>query len=126
MLTCVSLRGAAFKQECSMLYAANGVADLAVSGDVALAAGEYDRAIEIYSAAIDLDSATYTTFANRSKAMSEKMLWEDALRDAEKVRWHSSFYNRCSSWRHAGHQTEPFILSWIRDEAYSASWRATL
>jgi tetratricopeptide (TPR) repeat protein len=88
MPTCVSCRGAAFKQECSAFYAANGVTDLAVSGDVALAAGEYDRAIEIYSAAIDLDSATYTTFANRSMAKSEKMLWEDALRDAEKVWWH--------------------------------------
>ncbi|KAG2137114.1 uncharacterized protein EDB93DRAFT_1253728 [Suillus bovinus] len=75
----------AFKEECSMLYAANGVADLAVSGDAALAAGEHDRAIEIYSAAIDLDSATYTIFANRSKARSEKMLWEDALSDAQQV-----------------------------------------
>jgi tetratricopeptide (TPR) repeat protein len=89
----ILLIGAAFKQECSTLYAANGVADLAVSGDVALAAGEYDRAIEIYSAAIDLDSATYTTFVNRSKARSEKMLWDDALRDAQKVRWHLLFCN---------------------------------
>jgi hypothetical protein len=68
----------AFKQDCSVLYAA--------SGDDALAVGNYDRAIEIYSAAIDFDLATDTIFANRSKARSGKLLWEDALLDAEKVR----------------------------------------
>ncbi|KAG2357192.1 hypothetical protein BDR07DRAFT_1612658 [Suillus spraguei] len=47
----------AFKQDCSMLYAAAGVTDLVASGDAALAAGNYDRAIELYSAAIDLDIA---------------------------------------------------------------------
>jgi hypothetical protein len=42
-------------------------------------------AIELYSAAIDLDSGTDIIFANRCKANSEKMLWEDALFDAQKV-----------------------------------------
>ncbi|KAG2091650.1 uncharacterized protein F5147DRAFT_764252 [Suillus discolor] len=45
-----SLCDAAFKQECIMFYTANGVADLIGSGDAALAAGEYDRAIEIWRA----------------------------------------------------------------------------
>ncbi|KAG1786336.1 uncharacterized protein HD556DRAFT_1449839 [Suillus plorans] len=70
---------------CNVVYAADGVTDLAVGGDEALAAGNYDKAIELYSAAIDLDFATHTTFANRSKARSGKMLWNDALLDAEKV-----------------------------------------
>ncbi|KAG1791519.1 uncharacterized protein HD556DRAFT_1528372 [Suillus plorans] len=74
-----------FKQDCNVVYAADGVTDLAVGGDEALAAGNYDKAIELYSAAIDLDFATHTTFANRSKARSGKMLWNDALLDAEKV-----------------------------------------
>ncbi|KAG1888660.1 hypothetical protein F4604DRAFT_1950522 [Suillus subluteus] len=74
-----------FKQDCSVLYAAAGVTDLAASGDIALTAGNYDRAIELYSAAIDLDFATDTIFANRSKARSRKMLWYDALLNAEKV-----------------------------------------
>jgi hypothetical protein len=69
-----------------MLYGAAGVTDLAASGDAALAAGNYDRAVELCSAAIDLDFATDTVFANRSKARSGKMLWIDALLDAEKVR----------------------------------------
>ncbi|KAG2153472.1 uncharacterized protein EDB93DRAFT_1248737 [Suillus bovinus] len=69
----------------NVLYAAAGVADLTASGDTALAAGDYDRAIELYSTAIDLDLATGTIFANRSKARSGKMLWDDALLDAEKV-----------------------------------------
>ncbi|KAG1848654.1 heterokaryon incompatibility protein-domain-containing protein [Suillus subluteus] len=57
----------------------------AADGDDALAAGNYDRAIELYSAAIELNFATDTIFANRSKARSGKMLWDNALLDAEKV-----------------------------------------
>ncbi|KAG1852354.1 heterokaryon incompatibility protein-domain-containing protein [Suillus tomentosus] len=75
----------AFKQHCSMLYPTTGATDLAAVGDDALAAGNYDRAIELYSAAIHLDLATDTIFANRSKARLGKMLWDDALLDAEKV-----------------------------------------
>ncbi|KAG2743639.1 hypothetical protein P692DRAFT_201794691, partial [Suillus brevipes Sb2] len=67
----------AFKQECSALCAANG--------DVALAASDYDRAINLYTAAISLNSASSTVFANRSKAKLSKMLWTEALLDAEKV-----------------------------------------
>ncbi|KAG2339145.1 hypothetical protein BDR05DRAFT_968226, partial [Suillus weaverae] len=67
----------AFKQYYSALYA--------TKGDGALAAGDYDRAIELYSLAIDLDLATDTIFANRSKARSGKMLWDDALLDAQTV-----------------------------------------
>jgi hypothetical protein len=47
--------------------------------------GQYDRTIELYSAAIDHDLATDTIYANRSNARSGKMLWDDALLDAEKV-----------------------------------------
>ncbi|KAG2346471.1 hypothetical protein BDR05DRAFT_959376, partial [Suillus weaverae] len=65
------------KQDYSALHAAKG--------DDALAAGNYDTAIELYSAAIDLDLATDAVFANRSKARSEKMLWDDALLDAQTV-----------------------------------------
>ncbi|KAG2348235.1 hypothetical protein BDR05DRAFT_507024 [Suillus weaverae] len=75
----------AFKRDYSALCAAKGVIDFAASGDAAFAAGEYDRAIELCSAAIDMDFATDTVFATRSKARLEKMLWDDALLDAEKV-----------------------------------------
>ncbi|KAG2338322.1 hypothetical protein BDR05DRAFT_705055 [Suillus weaverae] len=67
----------AFKQECSMLFLTNG--------DAALAAREYDRAIDSYSAAIDLDSASDAVFAKRSKARLGKLLWTEALFDAQKV-----------------------------------------
>ncbi|KIK39172.1 hypothetical protein CY34DRAFT_808550, partial [Suillus luteus UH-Slu-Lm8-n1] len=67
----------AFKQECSALCAANG--------DAALAASDYDRAIDLYSAAITLNSASTTVFANRSKAKLGQMLWMEALLDAQKV-----------------------------------------
>ncbi|KAG2367967.1 hypothetical protein BDR07DRAFT_1478558 [Suillus spraguei] len=64
-------------KECSALYAVNG--------DAALTASEYDRAIDLYSAAIDLNSASDVVFANRSEAKLGKLLWEDALLDAQKV-----------------------------------------
>ena len=67
-----------------------------MSGDAALAASAYDRAIELYSAAIDLDYATDTIFSNRCKAKLEKNLWDEALIDAQKVRWHLMFHGLSS------------------------------
>jgi len=84
-LQCSRAFHSAFKQDYSALHAATGVADLAVKGDDALAAGDYDLAIDLYSAAIDLDLATDAVFANRSKARSGKMLWDDAILDAQMV-----------------------------------------
>ncbi|KAG2127929.1 uncharacterized protein EDB93DRAFT_181708 [Suillus bovinus] len=80
-----------FKQNCTVRYAANmdvaldasGDAVLAAGGDAALAAHDYNRAIGLYSAAIDLDYATDTIYANRSMAKSKKMLWEGAIADAQ-------------------------------------------
>ncbi|KAG2353478.1 hypothetical protein BDR07DRAFT_1433136, partial [Suillus spraguei] len=57
-------------------------------GDDALAAGNYDRAIELYS----------------RKARSGKMLWDDALIDAEK-RWHiTKLQSFCKTARAAGYR----------------------
>ena len=77
-----------FKRDCGALYAA--------SGDTSLTAGSYDEAIELYSAAINLDSATDSIFANRSKAKLGKLLWEEALVDAQKVRGHRLFRHQFS------------------------------
>jgi hypothetical protein len=67
----------AFKQECSAHFLTNG--------DTALAASDYERAIDLYSAVIDLDPASDAVYAKRSKARLEKMLWTEALLDAQKV-----------------------------------------
>jgi len=67
-------------KECSALHVANA--------DAALAASEYDVAIELYSAAIDIDAGTDTHFAKRCKAKLGKTLWEEALIDARKVLYH--------------------------------------
>jgi len=83
-----------------------------VSGDAALAASAYDKAIELYTLAIDLDGAIDTTFANRCKAKLRIMLWEEALADAQKVLCHSSFRSPNSSC-HTGHRTQPYFLHWI-------------
>ncbi|KAG1792875.1 hypothetical protein EV424DRAFT_750001 [Suillus variegatus] len=57
----------------------------AANGDSALAANDYDKAIHLYSAIINLNSASHVVFANRSKANLGKMLWMEALLDAQKV-----------------------------------------
>jgi len=70
----------AFKTECSAVYVANA--------DAALAESEYDRAIELYSAAIELDAGIDTLFVKRCKAKLANMLWKEALIDARKVPYH--------------------------------------
>ncbi|KAG2365169.1 hypothetical protein BDR07DRAFT_1354004 [Suillus spraguei] len=67
----------AFTEECSAPFLTNG--------DAALAASDYDRAIDLYSAVIDLDCTSDVVFASRSEAKLGKMLWDDALLDAQKV-----------------------------------------
>lgn len=74
-----------------------------MSGDAALAASEYDRAIELYSVAINLGYGTNTVVAQRCKAKLEKMLWEEALIDADKVRWHLSFRSPNTFSRYVGY-----------------------
>lgn len=67
-----------FKQRCSALYDADG--------DAARSASDHDKAIALYSAAIDLAPASDNIFIKRSKAELDMKLWEDALLDAQKVR----------------------------------------
>ncbi|KAG2339568.1 hypothetical protein BDR05DRAFT_1003235 [Suillus weaverae] len=75
--SCLDWSTGKYSQECSTLFL--------TKGDTALAASDYDRAIELYSAVIDLDSASDAVFAKRSKARLGKMLWPEALLDAQKV-----------------------------------------
>ncbi|KAG2160223.1 uncharacterized protein EDB93DRAFT_47699 [Suillus bovinus] len=65
-----------FKQECSALYLADG--------DAALSASDYEKAITLYSSAIDLAAAN-DTFRKRCEANVNMKLWENALLDAQKV-----------------------------------------
>ncbi|KAG2147807.1 uncharacterized protein EDB93DRAFT_1328365 [Suillus bovinus] len=67
----------AFMEVCGTLCLTNG--------DTALAANRYDRAYDLYSAAIYLGYVSDVVFANRSRAKLGQMLWEDALLDAHKV-----------------------------------------
>ncbi|KAG2081427.1 hypothetical protein BD769DRAFT_1784146 [Suillus cothurnatus] len=61
----------------------------ASKSDTTIAASNHDKAIDgasdTYWSRIDLDFSTDTIFAYSSKANLEKMLWEDALLDAQKV-----------------------------------------
>jgi hypothetical protein len=70
----------AFKNECNTLCVSNG--------DAALAAHDYDKAIALYSAAIDLGSVTSAVFASRCLAKMNQGKCGQAILDAEKVRGH--------------------------------------
>ncbi|KAG1890641.1 uncharacterized protein F5891DRAFT_986891 [Suillus fuscotomentosus] len=72
-----ALLRADFKQQCSTLCAANR--------DTSFTASDHDKAIDLYSMVIDLDSASNIFFASCSEAKSSKMLWENALLDTRKV-----------------------------------------
>ncbi|OJA12791.1 hypothetical protein AZE42_12871 [Rhizopogon vesiculosus] len=67
---------------------------------------DYDKAIELYSSAIDLNCScsTDTMFEQRCKARLGKMLWADALLDAQK----------------------PFVVSWTSAKARSSTWSTTV
>jgi tetratricopeptide (TPR) repeat protein len=83
-------------------------------GDAALSSKDYDKAIELYSAAIDLDSSSDTIFGSRCTAKLGKLLWDDALLDAQKVRWCLfKLYRKPSSMPLLGRRNKPVILSWI-------------
>ncbi|KAG2142890.1 uncharacterized protein EDB93DRAFT_598081 [Suillus bovinus] len=67
----------AFTRKCSAL--------VLTRGDAALAANDFERAIDLYSAAIDLSPPSDAVFAKRSQAKLGKMMWMEALLDAQKV-----------------------------------------
>ncbi|KAJ7638441.1 activator of Hsp70 and Hsp90 chaperone [Roridomyces roridus] len=58
-------------------------AELKDSGNKAFAAKDYDKAIELFTQAIALDSSNHVLYSNRSAAYAGKKQWSDALTDAE-------------------------------------------
>ncbi|KAF9246884.1 chaperone [Melanogaster broomeanus] len=54
-------------------------------GNKAFAAKDYDKAIQLFTAAIALDPSNHVLFSNRSAAKAGKKLWTGALEDAEQV-----------------------------------------
>lgn len=61
---------------------------LKAEGNKAFSAKDYDRAIDLFSKAIDLDknnSNNFVLYSNRSAAKAGKRDWDGALADAEQV-----------------------------------------
>ena len=54
-------------------------------GNKAFQAKDYDKAIELFSQALDLDSNNWVLWSNRSAAKAGKKQWAAALEDAEQV-----------------------------------------
>ncbi|KAG2357616.1 hypothetical protein BDR07DRAFT_359140 [Suillus spraguei] len=54
-------------------------------GNKAFAAKDYDKAIELFTAAIAIDPSNHVLFSNRSAAKAGKKEWATALEDAEQV-----------------------------------------
>lgn len=66
-------------------------------GNKAFAAKDYDKAIQLFSKAIDLDPSNHVLYSNRSAARAGKKDWVAALEDAEAVRACSIQFNSPSS-----------------------------
>lgn len=54
-------------------------------GNKAFSAKDYDKAIELFTAAIAIDPSNHVLFSNRSAAKAGKKQWAGALEDAEQV-----------------------------------------
>lgn len=57
-------------------------------GNKAFQAKDYDKAIELFTAALKLDPTNHVFFSNRSAAKAGKKLYSEALEDAESVSCH--------------------------------------
>uniref|UniRef100_A0A6U1NHW5 Hsp70-Hsp90 organising protein n=1 Tax=Fibrocapsa japonica TaxID=94617 RepID=A0A6U1NHW5_9STRA len=55
------------------------------AGNEAFAAKNYERAIKLYSEAIELDSSNHLFFSNRSACYAAKRDWTSAAEDAKKI-----------------------------------------
>ncbi len=58
---------------------------LKAEGNKAFAAKDYDRAIDLFSKALDLDQSNFVVWSNRSAAKAGKRDWDGALADADQV-----------------------------------------
>lgn len=54
-------------------------------GNKAFAAKDWDKAIDLFNQAIQLDPSNHVLWSNRSAAKAGKKDWESALADAEEV-----------------------------------------
>ncbi|KAG1731764.1 hypothetical protein EDB19DRAFT_1317616 [Suillus lakei] len=82
-----------FKQDC--------IARCVAKGDEAIAASNYEMAVELYSAAIKLDSSHDSFFARRSTANLARKHYTEALADADTVIKLSPSSRRGSELKHA-------------------------
>jgi stress-induced-phosphoprotein 1 len=58
---------------------------LKAEGNKAFAAKDYDRAIDLFTKALDLDQSNFVVWSNRSAAKAGKRDWDGALADADQV-----------------------------------------
>lgn len=65
---------------------------LKAEGNKAFAAKDYDRAIDLFSKALDLDQSNFVVWSNRSAAKAGKRDWDGALADADQVSSHPSLH----------------------------------
>jgi tetratricopeptide (TPR) repeat protein len=65
---------------------------LKAEGNKAFAAKDYERAIDLFSKALDLDKSNFVIWSNRSAAKAGKRDWDGALADADQVSTHSPLH----------------------------------
>ena len=55
------------------------------AGNKAFAAKDYDKAIQLFTQAIEIDPSNHVLYSNRSAAYAGKHQYTEALQDAESV-----------------------------------------
>ena len=71
------------------------VDELKAQGNKAFAAKDYDKAIGLFSQALDQDANNFVLWSNRSAAKAGKRNWQGALEDAEQVCFSSALCLHC-------------------------------
>jgi tetratricopeptide (TPR) repeat protein len=105
---------------------------LKAEGNKAFSAKDYDRAIDLFSKALDLDQSNFVIWSNRSAAKAGKRDWDGALADADQVRiplpWHV-VHNRAETSPCVGlavHQGESNLGKGLRAQRRCIARPATL
>lgn len=99
-------------------------------GNKAFSAKEYDKAMDLFSQAIQLDPTNHVLYSNRSAAKAGKKLWDAALEDAEEVRIRCMLRSSNCGLTYTPltlrvllvHTSKPAVVKGLRTQGRSSAW----
>lgn len=96
------------------------------AGNKAFQAKDYDKAIELFSQALEIDPTNFVLWSNRSAAKAGKREWAAALEDAEQVRDRDRSILQEAYTRAVVCQSKSHMAKRLREERRCAAWPAEI